>query len=86
MCIGSPPTANASQTIAVSLQQGAKLVATELVTSSLKTSPTLRYFDGTFKFSVPPGRYELGGSSEVGQKVVVTSGQTVRVNLGSRCM
>jgi hypothetical protein len=86
MCVGSPPTVNTSQMIAVSLQQGRKLVATEIVTSSLKTRPTLHYFDGVFKFSVPPGSYQLSGSSESGQTVVVTSGQTVRVNLGSRCM
>ncbi len=86
MCIGAIPFANTSQMIAVSLQQGRNLVATEIVTSSLKTSPTLHYFDGVFKFSVPPGSYQLSGSSEFGQKLTVTSGQTVRVNLDSICM
>jgi hypothetical protein len=85
MCIGPVPTENASQMIAVSLQKGTKVIAAEIVTSSLKTSPTLHYFDGVFKFRAPPGSYQLSGSDEVGQKVVVASGQTVRVNLGSLC-
>jgi hypothetical protein len=86
MCIGPVPTVNTSQMIAVSLQQGRRLVATEIVTSSLKTSPTLHYFDGVFKFRVPPGSYQLNGSSDFGQKVALTSGQTVRVNLVSMCL